>query len=85
MIVCRIKKVRNPEIKVAPIMMKIFISKTFFIASKSPAGDCKYFSTAVKEFPISRGANSEKILAMMVIKKPKRSFVRYFKKYLFRY
>ena len=55
----------------------MLINKMYFIDSNSGLSDLRYFSTAVNEFPIKRGAKSEKILAMTVIKNPSKSFVRY--------
>lgn len=76
MIVCRIKKVKNPEIKVVPTIIKILYSKSNLIASKSAFSEDKKVSTAVREFPIKRGAKREKIRAITVIKNPKINWVR---------
>jgi hypothetical protein len=84
MMVCLIKNVRNPETRVVPIMIRILIKRISLIIAKSELFDSKKFSTAVSELPIKRGATRENILATTVIKKPRSSLVRYFKKYLFR-
>ena len=85
MIVCRIRKVKNPDIKVVPIIIKILIKRISFIIVKSEFSDSRKFSTAVSELPIRRGATNENIRATIVIRNPKSSFVPYFKKYLFKY
>ncbi len=84
MMVCRIKKVKNPETKVVPTMIKILISKICLMSVVFSFPDCRYCSTEERELPISLGANNEKILAMIVIKNPQNNLVRYFKKYLFK-
>ena len=85
MIVCRIRKVKNPDTRVVPIITKILIKRISLIIVKSELFDSKKFSTAVSELPINRGATNENILATTVIKNPNSSFVLYLKKYLLRY
>jgi len=85
MMVCRIKKVKKPEIKAVATMIKILMSNKCLISEGSAAGIFKKFSTAVREFPISRGAKSEKILEMMVMRIPRSNWSLYLTRYLLRY
>lgn len=74
-IVCRIRKVKNPETNVVPTITKILIKRISFMDDRSELSDSRKFSTAVSEFPIRRGATKENIRAITVIKNPNSSLV----------
>lgn len=66
------RKVKKPESKAAPKIIKMFWSSNDFSTSIDPLLSVKKCSTAVRELPMSRGTKREKTRDMMVITKPKR-------------
>ena len=85
MMVCRIRKVKNPDTIAAEIMITIFQKSSSLITSIGVVSDFIKRSTAVRELPIKRGAKSEKTRAMIVMRTPKINRTRYLYRYLLRY
>ena len=58
---------KKPDSNVAAMIIRILFSRSSLRDSKVSLFSIMYFSTAVREFPISRGANNENIREIIVM------------------
>ena len=58
---------KKPESNVAAMIIRILLSRSSFRDSKVSLFSIMCFSTAVREFPISRGANNENIREIIAV------------------